>query len=104
MSTLQDWPRGLRMLFVAALAIGLPLAIVQRWLIWRALETASPPRRWAALASWHFDMLRASYYPAAGQRFVPWIQRASMLGLVGLVAVALVFFQWARRSMAEPDA
>ena len=103
MSPSQDWPRGLRALFVTALAFGLPLAIVQRWLMWRALETASPARRWAALATWHLDMLQSSYYPAAGQRFVPWIQRASLLGLLVLCGIAGIFVAWARRSTADRD-
>ena len=98
MTVMKNWPRGLRTLFWAAVAIGLALALVQRWLMWRALESASPARRWASLATWHLGMLRASYYPAAGQRFVPWIQWASLLGLILLCGVAVVFLQWARRS------
>ena len=102
MTISENWPRGLRKLSLAAFGIGVPLAILQRWLMWRALETASPARRWAALATWHLGMLRSSYCPAAGQRFVPWIQRLSVLGLMLLFGLAVVFLQWARRSTSGP--
>jgi len=98
-----NWPRGLRAIALAVFAVGIPLVAVQRWLVWRALETAAPARRWASLVSWHLGMLRASYYPAAGQRFVPWIQRLYVVGCLGLFVLAIVFVWRALRSTAEPD-
>lgn len=102
--TMKNWPREVRTLFLTVAPIGLVLAILRRWLTWRALETASPARRWVALGLWHPGMLRSSYYPVAGQRFVPWIQWTSVLGFVLLCGIALVFLHWARRSTSEPSA